>query len=57
MKKGKIVALACAAAVLLLAVSAFGYIQSKLDKINKVSDTQEHSRWYQCSMHNSGFDS
>lgn len=40
MKKRKIVALACAAAVLLLAVSAFGCIQSKLDKINKVSDTQ-----------------
>lgn len=39
MKKKKIAALACAA-VLLLAVSAFGYIQSKLDKINKVSDTQ-----------------
>ena len=39
MKKRRIVALACTAAVLLLAVSAFGYIQSKLDKINKVSDT------------------
>lgn len=39
MKKRKIVALVCAAAVLLLAVSAFGYIQSKLDKINKVPDT------------------
>ena len=40
MKKRKIVALVCVATVLLLAVSAFGYIQSKLDKINKVSDTQ-----------------
>ena len=38
MKKRRIVALACTAAVLLLAVSAFGYIQSKLDKINKVSE-------------------
>ena len=39
MKKRKIVALVCVATVLLLAVSAFGYIQSKLDKINKVPDT------------------
>lgn len=39
MKKRKIVALVCVAAVLLLAVSAFGYVQSKLDKINKVPDT------------------
>ena len=39
MKKRKIVALVCVATVLFLAVSAFGYIQSKLDKINKVPDT------------------
>lgn len=40
MKKRKIVALACAAAaVLLLAVLAFWYVQTKLDKINKVPDT------------------
>ena len=39
MKKRKIVALVCVAAVLLLAVSAFGYVQSKLDKINKVPDS------------------
>ena len=41
MKKRKIVALVCVAAVLLLAVSAFGYVQSKLDKINKVPDTED----------------
>ena len=35
MKKRKIVALACAAAVLLLAVLAFWYVQTKLDKINR----------------------
>lgn len=39
MKKRKIVALVCVATVLLLAVSAFGYVQTKLDKINKVPDT------------------
>lgn len=39
MKKRKIVALVCVVTVLLLAVSAFGYIQTKLDKINKVPDT------------------
>lgn len=39
MKKRKIVALVCVATVLLLAVSAFGYVQSKLDKINKIPDT------------------
>lgn len=32
-------ALVCVATVLLLAVSAFWYVQAKLDKINKVSDT------------------
>ena len=39
MKKIKIVALVCVATVLLLSVSAFGYVQTKLDKINKVPDT------------------
>ena len=39
MKKRKIVALVCVATVLLLAVSAFWYVQTKLDKINKVPDT------------------
>ena len=39
MKKRKIVALVCVAAVLLLAVLAFWYVQTKLDKINKVPDT------------------
>lgn len=38
MKKRKIVALVCVAAVLLLAVSAFWYVQTKLNKINKVPD-------------------
>ena len=41
MKKRKIVALVCVATVLLLAVSAFWYVQTKLDKINKVPDTVE----------------
>ena len=35
MKKRKIVALVCVATVLLLAVSAFWYVQTKLDKINR----------------------
>ena len=39
MKKRKIVALVCVATVLLLAASAFWYVQTKLDKINKVPDT------------------
>lgn len=52
MKKRKIVALVCVAAVLLLAVSAFGYVQSKSDKINKVPDTVDVTLWktvLQCS--------
>lgn len=39
MKKKKIVGLVCVVAVLLLVGSAFGYVRSKLNKINKVPDT------------------
>ena len=36
MKKRKIVALVCVATVLLLAVSAFWYVQTKLDMIRRM---------------------